>query len=354
MKNLNVDPILLNQSKTYFQTIRDKYELDVQISMRDCIVRIITSEAQCSDDDFKRRLKCCVRIFRRGITLDSISFSRILKCTQDIPSKHRIASENHFLDECIFRASNVFVNKELPFHVQKKSSLYDDHVPNHDFSILLFQLNWITQEWSNMSLSCSWIQNMLYKVDPSCSIDDRDVCVLVVEETYYRAHKSILKQKSEKFSAAISFHEMSHKMDSKSNDDILTIPLDISKESFRLLIEHIYHGSIISELSHHPNTCCEQLFDLYFVAQEYICPTLAQEVEMRLLSSDPYFCSCWNCCMFTNTSNHCEHQWVYQVKVRFIFSIHQNCYFGLCFISCLIHFYYVLRAHPNCYLLIIY
>lgn len=317
MKSLHVDPVLLHQSKSYFQAIEDKDKIEVQASMRDCIVRIIMSEAQSCDDDFKHRLKCCVRIFRRNLTLDNTSFARILKSLGAIPSKHCAVSENPLLDECIFRASYDLESKELPFNMKKNSSLYDDQFPDHDSSNLLFQLNWIIDEWRNMSLSCPWIQNKLFKVDGSNSVDDRDLCILVVEGMHYKAHKSILKRRSGKFSAAISFHEMRHKIDCHKNDDMFMISLDISKELLRLLIEHIYHGSIISELSCHSNACCEQLFDLYFVAQEYMCPTLAQEIEMRLLSSDPYFCSCWNCCMFNETSTNDEYQCFYQVKVRY-------------------------------------
>lgn len=350
MKSLQVDPVLLNQSKSYFQAIEDKDKIEVQTSMRDCIVRIIMSEAHSSDDDFKHRLKCCVRIFRRNLTLDNTSFARILNSLGAITSKNCAVWENQLVDECIFRASYDLVSKEPPFHVKKKSSLYDDQSPDHYCSNLLFQLNWIIEEWRNMSLSCPWIQKKLFKVDESNAFDDRDLCILVVEGMHYKAHKSILKHRSGKFSAAISFHEMRHKIDCHHNDDLFMISLDISKESLRFLIEHIYHGSIVSELSCHSNACWGQLFDLYFVAQEYMCPTLAQEIEMRLLSSDPYFCSCWNCCMFNETSTNDEYQCFYQVKVCF-FSVYTRM-LPWYQTHLLIHFNLAHRAHPSFYLLI--
>jgi len=315
MKILHLDPVLLNQPKAYFQSIKERDEDEVQTAMRECIVRIITSEAQCSDHDFGQRLKCCLRLFRRDISLDSISFARILKCVTESSSKRFAAPDTLMIEENIFSAAYDCVTKELPFQVKRPLSLYDEHVPVP--SIALLELEWITEEWSNVSLSCPWLQNELFKIETSYVADNGDICMLVVEGRQYKAHKSILKRKSGKLSAAISFHETRYKIDTESSTETLVIPLEISERSLRLLIEHIYHGSIISGLPCHPSACCELLFDLYYVAQEYMCPTLAQEVEMRLLSSDPYFCSCRSCCMHSETISTYEDQCVYQVKVCF-------------------------------------
>ena len=63
-----------------------------------------------------------------------------------------------------------------------------------------------------------------------------------------------------------------------------------------MFLQHCYHGSVVSGLSVEPDIRCEQLLDLYFMGQEYLCPSLSMECVMRLLSRDPFQCFCWNCC----------------------------------------------------------
>jgi hypothetical protein len=69
-----------------------------------------------------------------------------------------------------------------------------------------------------------------------------------------------------------------------------------SSKVCRWMLQHIYHGSILSgELSRDGQECCWELMELLLAAEEFICRSLVQECEMRLLAADPRQCFCVAC-----------------------------------------------------------
>mmetsp|Transcript_11742 Transcript_11742/g.17717 ORF Transcript_11742/g.17717 Transcript_11742/m.17717 type:complete len:253 (-) Transcript_11742:229-987(-) len=72
----------------------------------------------------------------------------------------------------------------------------------------------------------------------------------------------------------------------------------------RLFIQHCYIGSIASGLSANRSECCRDLLDLAMLANEFLCPSLLMECELRLLTSKPYSCFCRCCCGVTRQSEH--------------------------------------------------
>jgi hypothetical protein len=69
-----------------------------------------------------------------------------------------------------------------------------------------------------------------------------------------------------------------------------------SNKVCRWMLQHIYHGSILSrELSRDGQECCWELLELLLAAEEFICRSLVQECEMRLLAADPRQCFCVAC-----------------------------------------------------------
>ena len=123
-----------------------------------------------------------------------------------------------------------------------------------------------------------------------------EMCIFLVEGKRLEAHKSILIQKCVKLEAAIRFGEMKQNIENDNDNSVLEIALDLPLRQFCFLIQHCYHGSICSGLPSDLTACCQEILDLYLLSLEYLCPSLALECEMRLLSSNPYKCFCCNCC----------------------------------------------------------
>lgn len=125
---------------------------------------------------------------------------------------------------------------------------------------------------------------------PCISLKDEDEFYLVVGERKILAHKSIVSSKSGKLAANIRFSE-AQLMDSNAP---LFVRIDLPLPVAKMLLSHIYHGSIVFGLkSGSPSLQCTQLLDLVLLAEEYLCPTLILECEMRLLGSGQ--CVCRNC-----------------------------------------------------------
>lgn len=115
------------------------------------------------------------------------------------------------------------------------------------------------------------------------------------------AHQLVLSQ-SGKLDAAIRFASMAREQlqeDGKAvTTSLLAIDVDLSGKTCRWLLEHMYHGSIAGGLSKYPHESCQELLELLLVGEEFICRSLVQECEMRMLSSDSFFdrCLCSYCC----------------------------------------------------------
>jgi len=123
---------------------------------------------------------------------------------------------------------------------------------------------------------------------------------LVIQDKKLLVHKTIISCKSEKLAAAIEFQSRL-KSGVKDENKILEVQIDLEMRLMLLLLEHCYIGSIVSMLPSSHSECNQVLLELALVANEFICPSLLSEIEMRLLSSSPYSCFCRSCSQITNT-----------------------------------------------------
>lgn len=104
---------------------------------------------------------------------------------------------------------------------------------------------------------------------------------------------------------------------SEDDEEVITIETAIPPDFCKLLIQHMYHGSICfgwpttttinlegnsnNDVNYNDDDnaklmLCRYLLELMIVAEEFIVPSLVQEIEMRLVSSKPKSCFCWDCC----------------------------------------------------------
>lgn len=141
-------------------------------------------------------------------------------------------------------------------------------------------------------------QNEIYSEETLDFPEDR--VNLVIQGKKLLVHKSIISCKSEKLAAAIEF-QIHLASEEKDENKILEVPIDLEMRLMLLLLEHCYIGSIVSMLPSRHSECNRVLLDLALVANEFICPSLLSEIEMRLLSSSPYSCFCRSCSQIVNT-----------------------------------------------------
>jgi hypothetical protein len=122
---------------------------------------------------------------------------------------------------------------------------------------------------------------------------NEDLFALVTDGgAQFLAHGSIMSQKSAKLAAAVRFATMNQ---AEATDGITEIPVGIDPRLCQLMLQHMYHGSISFGWSRSSEQNTRDILELLFVAEEFLCPSLVQECEMRLLSASPTSCFCWSC-----------------------------------------------------------
>jgi hypothetical protein len=102
--------------------------------------------------------------------------------------------------------------------------------------------------------------------------------------TSFEAHTELLVKKSAKFDAAYRFHKIQYAGDDVATPIKFSVPA--SAQLCHLLLQHMYHGSLI-DLPRNPADCCNVLLDLVALAEQLLCESLLQECEIRLLSENP-------------------------------------------------------------------
>jgi hypothetical protein len=151
---------------------------------------------------------------------------------------------------------------------------------------LMLHFSWMLHE---NDVSCTWILNQRDDLDIIIASEGLETIVLVAENVRFLAHTWLVSKKSAKLEAAIRFAKRSR----AETTSQVEIQLDISAKQCKWLLQHIYCGSIVSGWS---ATFWEELIDLALIAQEYLCPSLLQECEIRIVCGLIKQCLCWSCC----------------------------------------------------------
>lgn len=293
MKLLREDPVLKNQPTSFFD-VKDTLEMQkVTLSMEETLINLLRDVLKMEEDDYfsTRKLGSCLAIFRRGGDhLNKNTLVRILKAVKigNTFAPREEVFEGHYMH---FIAAS---QDQFEMHTSPYSTL--PFVQTWSFS--LSNMKWVWEELPTCyDVICPWMRDALplKPVKDEKYLHDRDICYLIVEGKRLRAHKSILSKKSAKFEAAFRFADM-RSADTEDSSYVTEVELDLSLRYVRLLIVHCYHGSLVTGLSSNRTEFVQDLLQLFFIAEEFLCASLALECEMRLLSATPYTCFCFNCC----------------------------------------------------------
>ena len=324
MRLLREDPFLRMQPSSYFMSIEAKEKEKVEQSLEDTLIKVLVCVTKdCDLSICHRQLGSCLAIFRRGaMIIDEIAF---VKLFTGMRVQHCVSQFRATLapDEVVFqgRYSHPTISDKINTSIPVISPY--SRPSAQAWSLSLIKMDWV---WRNVlsleDIRCCWINEVLSssvdEIKEKTADNDSDICLLIVDGHHLLVHKSILSKKSAKLEAAIRFEEMKN-VGMGGSDCITEVSLDIPLQYLHFLVAHCYHGSIVTGLSPDLTECCQQLLDLYFLSVEYLCPSLALECEMRLLSSNPYKCYCWSCCERVEMKLEHELFCYYEVKVRGIY-----------------------------------
>ena len=282
------DPLLISQPESYFRAVEERETDTIQCSLQSALVRALFLTWQSGDFD---NGKCCIVLYKRGITLSRLGFQWLEKCISMQKFVLPSSSWDDSIEGYYFEAP--LVQYSLPKAPIDTFNAYANVGTFMCWSHILLDLPWTNK----FSFNCKWMRNETNS-DFDCDqfktshlLDDE--FYLVFDNERLLLHKSIISARSGKLAAAIHFMEAQGRYNAE--DDKLCVSIDLPLLLAKMLITHCYHGSVSFGLMASPLKRSEQLLELALVAEEYLCPSLLAEVEMRLLETKSNDCFCAYC-----------------------------------------------------------
>jgi hypothetical protein len=160
---------------------------------------------------------------------------------------------------------------------------------------LLRNMDWFQKQLDPRT--CPWLLGECRSKLESNEKDwnDDEVTLITTDGESFTVHDSIVSAQSGKLAAAIRFATMQKRSGCPTDAGKRVVAVDMSARNCAWMLQHIYHGSIAAGLSRGKAQICHEILELMIVAEEFICLSLLQECEMRLLHHDPHACFCWSC-----------------------------------------------------------
>jgi hypothetical protein len=293
------DPNLQQQPESYFDALESRERAEIHASLQDTLVRSLflgwknSIQQQDHSTENQSFLLASVQIFKTGIQLDNGAFVRLEKSLVTNTLQGRREAAPYEASYC-YQAEYTHYEMQGETMIENESP-YDSSSAGW-WSIALLNLGWMWPEWySEGNLCCRWMRDHRSRATQQSNyqnhILENDEGYMIVEDSRLLVHRSIISCKCAKLGAAFRFAELSH---TDASNDKVCIEVNISLSMCKLLVQHCYHGSIVSGLSSDALLCCNELLELALVAEEFLCPSLVKECEMRILATDPRACFCWN------------------------------------------------------------
>jgi hypothetical protein len=223
---------------------------------------------------------CALALYRRGASLLEADIARLKHSFADDKLSHL---NLNYLRPSPLPQYDCYVRR-IPYFSNDGEKL----AARHSYSHLMLVLPWFNQ--FSLRFQCSWI--LRAKPEDTllvgATLIDPDIVLVCKDGGRFLVHNEVVSNASDKLAAAIRFAEMSRANtgeNTRPGGGSFELDVDMPTQCCRWLLEHIYHGSIAGGLSNDAGECCYELLELLLIAEEFLCKSLAQECEMRLLSS---------------------------------------------------------------------
>jgi len=287
------DPMLAQQPESYFRVLEEREDDIIHSSIDAALVASLFLLRYTGNLDYgKCSLVLYEQIKHRNLSQQALQWlEKCISTGRLIPT---------IPQGTISESDDAFEVALIRYHIpscreEKKSKSIND--PHHqsdthmDWSYVLATLPWFKTRTNGVN--CKWLKRVmldtkLQEVDYQGAVKDDEFDLVVEGGVKLCAHRSIVSTKCGKLAAQIRFTESN-----SSDGDRLTVHVDLPQLVAKMILSHIYHGSITFGLRGSPPEQCQQLLEL---AEEYLCPSLLLECELRLLErSSCTLCICPQC-----------------------------------------------------------
>ena len=298
-ENRRRDSKLRQQPDSFFHTLESKENFERNRALSNALVELLYRAWDDVEDRniVSPRLSSAVSMLMLGATLNGRDIVRLQQSMQarslkpaslfledPIPSCFIASYSRHMMSSCAHIPDVHDLNRSgLSFH-----------------SVLMMKTNWFQRHHQPCPSTCPWLLDAAVddELETNHKVwEDDEITLITTNGESFMVHDSIVSAKSAKLAAAFRFAKMQDTSCGGSTNCSLrrSLHVDISSKSCVWMLEHIYHGSIVSGLSRDKAHICQDLLELMIVAEEFLCFSLLQECEMRLLHHDPRVCVCWSC-----------------------------------------------------------
>ena len=278
------DPKLQRQPESFFIGMESTENTERLIAGKEALLLslpiicsgVCSKNVECHD-------KCSLALYENGIKLG--------------PSDLVQLKSNMKLDNA---SNTTYKSSCLRLGIPRLPTLHEKDTVRYYWSHLMSVLPWFDCDGAQKCAffnSTERIGNMSFALT---DIQQPDVVIICNDGFTLLAHRIVLTQ-SQKLHAAIRFacmrdaHRHVECTASTTERDTVTLNVDLPYDMCRILLIHMYHGSILDELPADPHEFCLHILELILVADEYICTSLIRECILRLLASvdtfDRCFCS---------------------------------------------------------------
>jgi len=290
------DPVLQKQPESFFAGMESRENAERASAMRDALASVLFycfAEKRVNDGvdvGLSAYFLCAQVLYRRGADLGMVGIDRLVASTTAGSLVPVSVVPSIVNDVCTYQARYV----HPPVPDDNSGMPLEDH--RSYWSHLMMSLRWMRED-VYAHTECRWILETGCRGCKFSAPDmssDPDVALVSEDGFHFLAHSLVVREKSDKLAAAIRFASMA-----ESSNSVIEIKIAASKKLCKWMMQHIYHGSVACGLPSDEIELAQELADLLLLAEEFLCPTLVQECELRLLSSEPRRCFCPSCARAT-------------------------------------------------------
>lgn len=307
------DPILQQQPEAFFRTLESKENSEANRAIRNALM-----ETLCRAYSNQRLL---------DISKAIVLYEQIKKVEEEyiiqLQASLRtgtVSSVVHQPKNWCFLATYRHATSAVIYEGSKPSWLDCDRSVFAENSLRLLKILWVQNEVRKAECFCPWVSRNAKKSDTPPDLLAKDMLTLIANDgSRFLVHAPTVSNKSGKLASALRFAQM--KCDEDSFGEVINLEVAIAPGFCKLMIQHMYHGSISFGWPNlNDNEMCRYLLELMLIAEEFLVPSLVQEIEMRLLSSKPLRCFCWDCCQALRVTSSNDGQ----KEAQCLFSINNN------------------------------
>ena len=292
------DPVLQQQPESFFASLEREENFEMESALGNALLEVLWN---CCRLDSQDHLVIATELFHCGATLKLDCLSKLRRT---MVGKDFVPTSLESLGPCVLPSAFVSSYRHPldPNPVANSTQLDDTNRSEALFwSRQLLQMPWMVEQvQDSLNISSCSVLNELTGEEIADTLQP-DVVLRTDAGEEFLVHSQILSAKCEKLGAAFRFRSNTDS-DSKT---VLQIQITMDSKLCKFFLQHIYHGSMsigwTNDSGDDPSQNVSDLLELMLIGEEYICPSLIQECELRLLgamiaSSQLGECVCPSCC----------------------------------------------------------